>query len=152
MQSSVELREEIATLEAEIMHLERYLLSLYRTAFEGNVTTLSNTPGSYLQYKTESSPKFLSNQLHYKMEPHVCKVDLVHHDKMSPAQGWATSDNQSFAASLKSTSTRVNMPLLSNLDLVNRIFFFSFSYRLTICDVCFRILCIWYILICISPI
>uniref|UniRef100_A0A2N9F3F2 DUF547 domain-containing protein n=1 Tax=Fagus sylvatica TaxID=28930 RepID=A0A2N9F3F2_FAGSY len=104
--SSVELREEIATLEAEIMHLERYLLSLYRTAFEGNVTTLSNTPGSYLQYKTESSPKFLSNQLHYKMEPHVCKVDLVHHDKMSPAQGWATSDNQRIAASLKSTSSR----------------------------------------------
>ncbi|XP_051137821.1 uncharacterized protein LOC127256028 isoform X2 [Andrographis paniculata] len=31
--SSVELMEEIAVLEVEIMHLEQYLLSLYRTAF-----------------------------------------------------------------------------------------------------------------------
>ncbi|OVA00715.1 protein of unknown function DUF547 [Macleaya cordata] len=41
MQSSAELISEIATLEVEVMHLERYLLSLYRTAFENHLATLS---------------------------------------------------------------------------------------------------------------
>ncbi|XP_050268055.1 uncharacterized protein LOC126712670 [Quercus robur] len=104
--STAELKEEIATLEVEIMHLERYLLSLYRTAFDGNQSTLSNTPEPYSHYKTRSSQNFLSNQLHYKMEPHVGKGDLVHHDEVLPAHGWPSSDNQSFAASLKSTSSR----------------------------------------------
>lgn len=108
MQSTMELKEEIATLEVEIMHLERYLLSLYRTAFDGNQSTLSNTPEPYSQYKTRASQKYLSNQLHYKMEPHVSKGDIVPHDVVLPAHGWPSSDNQSFAASLKSTSSRVN--------------------------------------------
>jgi hypothetical protein len=123
MQSSVELREEIATLEVEIMHLERSLLSLYRTAFEGHVTSFSNTPGPYLQYKIESSPLVLSNQLHHKMGQHVCRGGSIHHDKMSPAHGWASSDNQSCAANLKPTSSRVTcLPSLTYIWLMEPFF------------------------------
>ncbi|KAE8057476.1 hypothetical protein FH972_014166 [Carpinus fangiana] len=106
LKSSAELRDEIATLEGEIMHLERYLLSLYRTAFEGHITSFSDTPGPYLQYKIESSPLVLSNQLHHKKEQYVSRGGLIHHDKMSPALGWASSDNQSCSANLKPTSSR----------------------------------------------
>lgn len=124
MQSSSELREEIANLEVEITHLERYLLSLYRTAFEGHVTSLSDTPGPYLQYKVKSSPLGLSNQLHHKMEQHVCRGGLIHHDKMSPAHGWASSDNQSCAANLKPTSSRVTcLPSLTYIWLIEPFFF-----------------------------
>ncbi|KAG6704429.1 hypothetical protein I3842_07G133400 [Carya illinoinensis] len=102
--SSSELREEIATLDVDIMHLERHILSLYRTAFEGHLS--SDTPEPHLQYKIGSSPKILSNQSHQNMEPSVSKDGLVHHEKMSPAHGWVSSDNQSCAASLNSKSRR----------------------------------------------
>lgn len=120
MQSSAELEEEIATLEAEIINLERNLLSLYRTAFKGHLSTLSDTPGPYLEHKIGSSPKLLSDQLHHNMETHVSKGDLIHHEGMSPAHGWASSDSRSYAVSLKSTSSRVNMPPFFDLDLFNK--------------------------------
>lgn len=41
--SATELIEEIATLEVEVVHLERYLLSLYRTAFDQCIANSSNT-------------------------------------------------------------------------------------------------------------
>ncbi|KAL5557204.1 hypothetical protein UlMin_039440 [Ulmus minor] len=40
---AAELIKEIAVLEVEVMHLEQYLLSLYRKAFDGQVSTLSPT-------------------------------------------------------------------------------------------------------------
>ncbi|CAA0806965.1 Protein of unknown function- DUF547 [Striga hermonthica] len=40
--SSAELVKEIATLEVEIVHLERYLLSLYRTAFQQHLPRISS--------------------------------------------------------------------------------------------------------------
>jgi hypothetical protein len=122
IQSSAELRDEIATLEGEIMHLERYLLSLYRTAFEGHITSFSDTPGPYLQYKIESSPLVLSNQLHHKKEQYVSRGGLIHHDKMSPAHGWASSDNLS-SANLKPTSSRVTcLPSLIYIWLIEPFF------------------------------
>lgn len=102
--SSAELREEISTLESEIMHLERYILSLYRTTFEEHVTSLPDTPGPYLKYKIEPSPTVLSRKLHHKMEQQVCRGGPLHHEKMSPTHSWASSDNQSCAANLKSSS------------------------------------------------
>lgn len=116
MQSSSELREELATLEVDIMHLERHILSLYRTAFEGHLSTLSDTPAPHLQYKIGSSPKILSNQSHQNMVPSVLKDGLVHQDKM---YGWVSSDIQSCAASLNLKSRRVKTPPFSNVDLVD---------------------------------
>lgn len=43
LQSAVELIREIATLELEVVHLEQYLLSLYRKAFDGQSSTVSTS-------------------------------------------------------------------------------------------------------------
>ena len=100
LQSSAVLRKEIATLEAEILHLERYLLSLYRTAFNEQLPGFSNTTKNHLQYKTGSPLQVQS--------PHNLKVgDFIHHDQSSPAHGWSGSYSQSCIASLQSTSTMV---------------------------------------------
>lgn len=41
LQPATELIKEIAVLEVEVMHLEQYLLSLYRKAFDGQVSSVS---------------------------------------------------------------------------------------------------------------
>lgn len=43
-QPTKELIREIATLELEVMHLEQYLLTLYRRAFDQQTPTLSSQP------------------------------------------------------------------------------------------------------------
>lgn len=90
--SSMELKEEIATLELEIMHLERHLLSLYRTAFQG--CALPSTPESHLQFKTG----------HSKLELQVHRGGVVHHDQTSPAHRRVSSDNRNSATSIKASS------------------------------------------------
>ncbi|XP_055835378.1 uncharacterized protein LOC129903887 isoform X3 [Solanum dulcamara] len=54
-QSSMELMKEITTLEIEIMRLERYLLSLYRTAFHQNLPALLENQKIHSQGKISSS-------------------------------------------------------------------------------------------------
>lgn len=107
LQSSVELKEEIATLELEILHLERHLLSLYRTAFEGRLSTLPSTPTS------------------------VYKGDLLLHNHNSPA--WTTPSNHTHLNPQKSTPKRViqlnlSPSIFGNFRLINTSssFFFFF--------------------------
>ncbi|GLU00144.1 hypothetical protein SLE2022_175360 [Rubroshorea leprosula] len=95
--SSLELRKEIATLELEILHLERYLLSLYRTAFEEHLPILSNTSGSPLKSMSESSLSMEANRLHHNLQAPV--EILVHHDKPSPSHESSISDSQSCSSS-----------------------------------------------------
>lgn len=109
MQSSAELRMEIATLEAEILHLERYLLSLYRTAFEEHLQTLSSITRNHLEYKTGSPKPIVPNKSYYKLEPKIQKVGFFNHDQASPAHDLPISDNDNSAACLKLASTKVNM-------------------------------------------
>lgn len=111
MQSSVELRKEIATLEAEILCLERYLLSLYRTAFEEHLPTLSNITGTYLQLQAGSPSQIVPNQSYCKLEPEIQKNVFPHHSHASPGHDSFTSDNGNSAAFLKAASTRVIMHL-----------------------------------------
>ena len=44
IQPATELIKEIAVLEVEVMHLEQYLLSLYRKAFDGQASSISPPP------------------------------------------------------------------------------------------------------------
>ncbi|XVF35781.1 hypothetical protein REPUB_Repub19eG0000500 [Reevesia pubescens] len=90
--SSVELSREIAALEVQILHLERYLLSLYRTAFEEHLpATLSNIAGTHLECKRARARK----------------CDFENYDQPSPAHDWFISDNQiSPFSSNKATSAR----------------------------------------------
>ncbi|KAG8654437.1 hypothetical protein MANES_05G136300v8 [Manihot esculenta] len=89
LKSSDALRREIATLEAEISHLERHLLQLYRTAFEERPSATSNVPKN-----------------HFNLRPQIESSNLVYHDQTSPAHGWASSDDQSCTDSVHMTSTR----------------------------------------------
>ncbi|EEF52940.1 uncharacterized protein LOC8269966 [Ricinus communis] len=104
--SSDVLRKEIATLESEILHLERYLLSLYRNAFEERVPPLSNAPKSPWQYKKGSPSNLVVNQSHHNLKPHMERDGFIYHYQTSPAHGWASSDDQTCTASLHSTSKR----------------------------------------------
>ncbi|KAM1127193.1 hypothetical protein ACFX13_037995 [Malus domestica] len=92
--SCTELKEEIDTLELEIMHLERHLLSLYRTAFQG--CSLPGTPESHLQFKTGRS----------KLELQMHRDELTYHDQTSPAYLQASSDNRSSATGIKVPSEK----------------------------------------------
>uniref|UniRef100_A0A5B6ZLW2 DUF547 domain-containing protein n=1 Tax=Davidia involucrata TaxID=16924 RepID=A0A5B6ZLW2_DAVIN len=98
--------KEIATLEGEIMHLERYLLSLYRTAFEQQLPILLENNGTHLQYKRGSPLRIIVDQACYKVEPDIWIGGTAHHDQNSPAHGLAGSDHQSYTATPKASSRR----------------------------------------------
>ena len=108
MQSSAELMKEIATLEIEIMHLERYLLSLYRTALEQHFPNTLENYGTQLHCKIGSPLQTTTTHLCHKMEPNMWKGGTDHYNRIFPAQGLTCSDDQSDAASTKSSSRRVN--------------------------------------------
>ncbi|CAN8234374.1 unnamed protein product [Cochlearia groenlandica] len=63
--SSEDLKKEIATIEIEILHMERYLLSLYRKSFEEQFSTFSHNLSSITTLPSPSQSSLtLSN--HYK--------------------------------------------------------------------------------------
>ncbi|KAL7261497.1 hypothetical protein ACSBR1_000022 [Camellia fascicularis] len=103
-QPSAELMGEIASLEMEIMHLERYLLSLYRTAFEQHLPTLMKSNGPYLLYNSGSPMKVIADQSCYKIEPDMWKGGRASHSQTSPPCGLAGFDNPSHAAPPKTSS------------------------------------------------
>ncbi|KFK42086.1 hypothetical protein AALP_AA2G209200 [Arabis alpina] len=61
--SSEELKKEIASIELEILHMERYLLSLYRKSFEQQIPNLSATT---LPRSVTTSPSSLALSKHYQ--------------------------------------------------------------------------------------
>lgn len=111
MQSSAELRTEIATLETEILHMERYLLSLYRTAFEEHLpTTFSKSTGTCLEYNPGSLTPIVSHESYdNKLKPDIKKGGFFNPDRASPAHDLSISDDRISAASLKAASKRVKM-------------------------------------------
>ncbi|XP_065880283.1 uncharacterized protein [Euphorbia lathyris] len=100
--SSDALRKEIATLESEILHLERYLLSLYRTAYEEHLPATSNVAEKTLPSQV------VANQSHdNNVKPCIeTKSFYVDQTTRTPAHCWISSDDQSCSASSHSTSTR----------------------------------------------
>ncbi|XP_031407179.1 uncharacterized protein LOC116215566 isoform X1 [Punica granatum] len=105
--SSVELRKEIVMLEAEIMRLEQYLLSLYRTAFEEHMSSLSSISETRPNSEMRSPPRKIGdgNEISQKIEPRA-RRSLLRQYQSSPAHGWVSSDTQSCASSFKTTLTR----------------------------------------------
>lgn len=100
--SGVELKEEIAILELEIMRLERHLLCLYRTAFDGQISTLPSTPTSTsadLFRKHISSP---SASKFWGFDSHFCRLNSLHH---SPAHAWTSPYHHSPVTTPKPTPT-----------------------------------------------
>ncbi|CAA0227600.1 Ternary complex factor MIP1 leucine-zipper [Arabidopsis suecica] len=95
--SSEDLRKEIASLEFEILRTEQYLLSLYRTAFDEQVSSFSP--------HTETS--LVSNQFLPKSEQSDVTSVFSYHYQASPASECSSlCPPRSFQASLKALSAR----------------------------------------------
>lgn len=107
LQSSEDLRKEIASLEFEILRTEQYLLSLYRTAFDEQVTSFSP--------HTEKS--LVSNHFGSKFEQSDFTSVFSYHCQASPASERSSSCPRSFQASLKSLSARVSNTIAFSLAL-----------------------------------
>ncbi|CAI9762965.1 unnamed protein product [Fraxinus pennsylvanica] len=103
--SSAEMVKEIATLEFEIVQLERYLLSLYRTAFQQQLPGTLGNRGTHLQQ--------MSGTLQVKAEKSSLKVELDmlkgyddNHSQISPSSALAGSSDLVTVATPKSSSRR----------------------------------------------
>ncbi|KAF5747270.1 putative electron transporter [Tripterygium wilfordii] len=101
--SSGELRKEIAALEVEILHLERYLLSLYRTTFEECLPALSDAPAGHIGYKKRSILQVAKIPSHCTLEP-LRGGGFV--DQTSPEIIWVKSNNQKSADIVQEECTK----------------------------------------------
>lgn len=101
--SSTELMKEIATLEVQILQLERYLLSLYRTAFRQHLPSLLETPERHLKDKTGSCLQRINTQPSCKANLDISYRSIGHCDSPIPSNAVASSDYQIQAASSSST-------------------------------------------------
>lgn len=107
LQSSMELMKEITTLEIEIMRLERYLLSLYRTAFQQNLPLLLENQKIHSQGKISSPTQCTTDQSYSDVEidTSICGADQ--YDRISAAHA-LTGVSDKIQTANKSSSIRVN--------------------------------------------
>ncbi|KFK44202.1 hypothetical protein AALP_AA1G227900 [Arabis alpina] len=91
--SSEDLRKEIASLEFEILRTEQYLLSLYRTAFDEQVTSFSPHTEKSLVSNSKFEKSDFNDVFNYHYQP-------------SPVSERSSSCPRSFQASLKALSAR----------------------------------------------
>lgn len=105
MQSAAQLMDEIATLEIQIMHLERYLLSVYRSALEQHQPTFPGNSG-HLEYKAGLPLEGIKGRPSYNIEPEIWNGGVADCG-ISSAHGWADSDYWNYAATSKVKSRRV---------------------------------------------
>ncbi|KAL3372420.1 hypothetical protein AABB24_008800 [Solanum stoloniferum] len=105
LQSSMELMKEITTLEIEIMRLERYLLSLYRTAFQQNLPLLLENQKIHSQGKISSPTQCTIDQSYSDVEidTSICGADQ--YDRISSAHALTGVSDQIQTAN-KSSSIR----------------------------------------------
>lgn len=94
--SSEDLRKEIASLEFEILRTEHYLLSLYRTAFDEQVTS----------YSPHTETSLVPSQFCPKSEQSDLTGVLSYYHQASPVSERSSSCPRSFQASLKAFSAR----------------------------------------------
>lgn len=103
----MELMKEISSLEIEIMHLERYLLSLYRTAFQQNIPALLENQKIHSQGKISSPTQCTTDQSYSDVEQDMLKCGADQYDRISTSCALAGSSDHIQTAK-KSLSIRVN--------------------------------------------
>ncbi|KAL0288222.1 UNVERIFIED_CONTAM: hypothetical protein Sangu_2466800 [Sesamum angustifolium] len=103
--SSAELMNEIATLEVEIVRLERYLLSLYRTAFQQH---LPSNPGNHVQQIKGISPWNKPDQPSPRRNFETSKDYHDHQGQISPTSALTGPNDLIQVAIPKSSSGREN--------------------------------------------
>ncbi|XP_010539744.1 PREDICTED: uncharacterized protein LOC104813722 isoform X2 [Tarenaya hassleriana] len=106
--SPEKLRDEIASLEFEILRLERYLLSLYRTAFDAQVPSLSGLTGTNLPNDLAGSPSVsLAKQFSHKFDQRPEPVTgFGYRYQASPSYNNPFSYPRGFPGTLKALSAR----------------------------------------------
>lgn len=114
--------KEITTLEGEIINLERYLLSLYRAAFEQHLPSLSENCGIPLQKNIETESRTIADQSCLSQEPNLCNGNPDYHNPTSPAHGLAGSDDQNHATTPRLSSKRVSIPNELIVLITDRLF------------------------------
>lgn len=97
MQSAADLVKEISTLKLEVLHLERYLLSLYRTAFD---QYLASSPTS----TTYSSRSPVA--CHTRSTEHDSNGILIEHQTRHSVHSHYMNDQTNRSQSLERTEKR----------------------------------------------
>lgn len=101
--------KEITTLEEEIIYLERYLLSLYRSAFEQHIPSVYGNCESPLPTNIVIRSRATADQSYLSREPNLCKGDSDRNNHRSPIHGLAGPDNRSHATTPRFSSERVSI-------------------------------------------
>ncbi|KAL7085741.1 hypothetical protein ACP275_14G297900 [Erythranthe tilingii] len=105
--SSAEVVKEIAKLEVEIVHLERYLLSLYRTAFQQNLPSIPKNNGVTNVHQTnEINPWVTSDQQSPKTKFQLTKTYSNNQDQSSPTSALAGPNDSVQVSTPKSSSEK----------------------------------------------
>ncbi|KAI3459907.1 hypothetical protein Pfo_016570 [Paulownia fortunei] len=104
--SSAELVKEIAALEVKIVHLERYLLSLYRTALQQHLPCILGNHGNHVQQTTGIHPWATSDQPSQKTKLEMSKDYNDHQGQSSPTSALAGPNDLVQVAIPKSSSGR----------------------------------------------
>ncbi|XP_024991356.1 uncharacterized protein LOC112525451 isoform X1 [Cynara cardunculus var. scolymus] len=103
--SPVELLQQITSIEIEILHLERYLLSLYRTSFEHHLhSSETHTMPSPCQIETHSHLLSVADQSCDKVKPDACLSG--YHCRISPLQKGISGSNDQLGSSVPMSSSR----------------------------------------------
>nr|GME07119.1 uncharacterized protein LOC109166066 [Ipomoea batatas] len=103
--SSMELMKEIAILEVEIMRMERYLLSLYRAAFQQHIPDLLGKHAANIESKINTPLHSTVDDPNYNFEFGMSKVYVDKYDRSSSPSALVCSDDQLESAT-KSSSRR----------------------------------------------
>ncbi|KAK1370172.1 DUF547 domain-containing protein [Heracleum sosnowskyi] len=102
--SSAELVKEITSLEGEIIYLERYLLSLYRGAFEQHYSSSPGESGTSSQNKSDTESQNSSDKCCLRLEPKLCKDSPDNYNHRLPfVCNVAGADEQKHASTPKSS-------------------------------------------------
>ncbi|WOG91864.1 hypothetical protein DCAR_0311119 [Daucus carota subsp. sativus] len=102
--SSAELVKEITNLEGEIIYLERYILSLYRAAFEQHIPSSPGGSKTSSQNKSDTESRNSSDKCCLGLEPKLCKDSPDYYNQSLPfTRNVANLDDQKYAATPKSS-------------------------------------------------
>lgn len=90
--------KEIATLELQILQLESYLLSLYRTAFQHHVPVFIRDHETHIKDRNRSNLKITAFPPYYEMGCAISPSDFSNHDRFFHSRSLPCSNDQTKAA------------------------------------------------------
>lgn len=99
--------KEITRLDVEIVRLERYILSLYRTAFQQNPPSNLGNHGTHIQQMTGTHPWVTSDQPSQRTKSEMAKEYYDHQGCTSPTSALTGPNDLVQFDTPKSSAARV---------------------------------------------